>query len=184
MKSSMVIITALEQELNPGSVASRVPVIYSGIGKVNASIATLEAIQKYQPSLIINFGTVGRINKNLSGLVPIGKVLQRDMMAEPLAPRGRVPFSHEPHEILSHAQGYTCGTGDSFVTQADHWLSQNAVDVVDMELYAIASVARKYNIPWLCWKYISDEANESSGHEWSKQVNRGEEMFLQELVKL
>ena len=40
------------------------------------------------------------------------------MCAEPLAPRGQVPFSGKPNEFSSIASGYVCGTGDSFVTSA------------------------------------------------------------------
>ena len=92
MKNSLVVIVALEDELNPKNLSSHIPIIYSGIGKVNASIATYKAIMDYSPSLIINFGTVGKITPNLSGLIQIGSVIQRDMIAEPLAPRGSTPF--------------------------------------------------------------------------------------------
>lgn len=58
MKNSLVVIVALEDELNTDNISSHIPVIYSGIGKVNASIATFRAIKEYNPNLIINFGTV------------------------------------------------------------------------------------------------------------------------------
>ena len=128
-------------------------------------LATLEAIQKFAPELIINFGTVGKINKKLHGLIPIGKVVQRDMCAEPLAPRGQVPFSEKPNDFSSIASGYVCGTGDSFVTSADDWLHEKGIDVVDMELFAIASVAHERKIDWMSYKFISDDANEASGED-------------------
>jgi adenosylhomocysteine nucleosidase len=181
MKNSLVVIVALEDELNPKNLSSHIPIIYSGIGKVNASIATYKAIMDYSPSLIINFGTVGKITPNLSGLIQIGSVIQRDMIAEPLAPRGSTPFSSKPNKHVSILDGYLCGTGDSFVTQKDEWLIQNKVDVVDMELFAIASVAHVHKIDWISYKYISDDANESSGQEWSNQVHRGQHLFLDQL---
>jgi adenosylhomocysteine nucleosidase len=181
IKSSIVLIVALEDELDQGLISSHIPIIYSGIGKVNAAIATFKAIIQYQPSLIMNFGTVGKINSALSGLIQIGSVVQRDMIAEPLAPRGTVPFSSKPHQLVSITDGHVCGTGDSFVTQQDDWLLQNNVDVVDMELFAIASVAHEHQIDWVSYKYISDAANESSGHEWSQQVHQGQELFIKKL---
>jgi adenosylhomocysteine nucleosidase len=184
MKTSVVIVTALRDELDSALVPHRVPVVYSGIGKINAAMAVLEAIGQYRPELIVNFGTAGKISKDLSGLVPIGRVVQRDMMALPLAPRGQVPFSQEPHELFSLRDGFTCGSGDSFVTAEDDWLVAHGVDVVDMELFAIAAVARRYNLPWMSWKYISDEANEDSGQAWSKQVSHGQELFIDEFKKL
>jgi adenosylhomocysteine nucleosidase len=181
MKNSLVVIVALEDELDSESISSHIPIVYSGIGKVNASIATFKAIQEYKPNLIINFGTVGKITPNLSGLIQIGSVIQRDMIAEPLAPRGSVPFSRRPNKFVSIANGHVCGTGDSFVTQQDDWLTQNGVDVVDMELFAIASVAHEHQIDWLSYKFISDDANESSVQEWSLQVNQGQKLFVEQL---
>ena len=93
MKNSLVVIVALEDELNRENLSSHIPIVYSGIGKVNASIATFKAIKEYSPNLIINFGTVGKITPNLSGLIQIGSVIQRDMIAEPLSPRGTVPLA-------------------------------------------------------------------------------------------
>jgi adenosylhomocysteine nucleosidase len=183
MKDSVVLIVALKEELDTSLLSSHIPVIYSGIGKINAAIATFKAIQEYQPTTIINFGTVGKINPKLSGLIPIGKVVQRDMNAEPLAPRGIVPFSEHPNQYHSLQTGHICGTGDSFVTQHDDWLIQNAIDVVDMELFAIASVASAFQIPWLSYKFISDEANENSGQSWSDQVHLGQHLFQSELEK-
>jgi len=181
MKNSLVVIVALEDELNQEILSSHIPIIYSGIGKINASIATFKAIRIYNPTLIINFGTVGRITPHLSGLIQIGSVIQRDMIAEPLAPRGSVPFSKKPNKFFSISDGHICGTGDSFVTQQDDWLIQNRVDVVDMELFAIASVAHDHNIDWLSFKFISDDANESASQEWSKHVNQGQKLFLEKL---
>ena len=181
MKNYLVVIVALEDELNTDNISSHIPVIYSGIGKVNASIATFRAIKEYNPNLIINFGTVGKITPSLSGLIQIGSVIQRDMIAEPLAPRGSVPFSKRPNKFVSISNGHICGTGDSFVTQQDVWLTQNGVDVVDMELFAIASVAYEHKIDWISYKFISDDANESSGQEWSKKVNQGQKLFVEKL---
>lgn len=177
----MIVIAALESEIKAHSLPDHIPIVYSGIGKINAAIATFQAIQRYQPQLIINFGTVGKINPTLSGLVTINKVIQRDISAEPLAPRGIVPLSSKPNEFVVNTAGYVCGTGDSFVTQHDPWLIDQGVDVVDMELFAIAAISFEHNVKWISYKYISDAANEDSAHEWSSKVHHGEDLFLEQL---
>jgi adenosylhomocysteine nucleosidase len=184
MKKSIVIIAALETELDHRNVPAHIPVVYSGVGKVNAAIATFKAIKEFSPDLIINFGTVGKITPDLAGLIPIASVVQRDMNAEPLAPRGVVPFSDKPNKYISDLEGYICGTGDSFVTAQDDWLVQNGIDVVDMELFAIASVAHEHDVDWLAYAYISDSANENAGQEWSKNVNEGERLFIEKLQEI
>jgi adenosylhomocysteine nucleosidase len=183
MKKTVVVIVALEDEFAAEMLPANIPIVYSGIGKVNASIATFKAIYQYRPTLIVNYGTVGKINSNLSGLISIQKVIQRDIMAEPLAPRGTVPFSSKPNYFISDKDGFVCGTGDSFVTQKDLWLLENGIDVVDMELFAIAAVASDSGIAWASYKFISDEANESSGQEWSCQIKNGQQLFADQLLK-
>jgi adenosylhomocysteine nucleosidase len=178
MKTELLIITALESELKRESLPSGIEIVYSGVGKINATMTTIKAIHQYSPKRILNFGTAGKIKPELHGLLQIGKVIQRDMDAEPLLPRGKTPFCPKPQEYLSTGQ-FLCGSGDSFVTAHDPWLHSQGVDVVDMELYAIAAIAHDHNIPWQSFKYITDDANESSGEDWQARVHKGQDLFLE-----
>ena len=45
---------------------------------------TLNAIEKYSPKQIINFGTAGSLDRKIKGLVEVSSFLQRDMDASPL----------------------------------------------------------------------------------------------------
>jgi adenosylhomocysteine nucleosidase len=183
MKTELLIITALESELKREALPSGVEIVYTGIGKINATITSIKAIRQYSPKRILNFGTAGKIKPELNGLLEIGKVIQRDMQAEPLAPRGRTPFCVRPQEYLSTGQ-FVCGSGDSFVTAHDPWLDSLGVDVVDMELFAIAAVAHDHQIPWQSFKYITDDANENSGEDWQAKVHHGQDLFLERLAQI
>lgn len=183
MKTELLIITALESELKREALPSGVEIVYTGIGKINATITSIKAINQYSPKRILNFGTAGKIKPELHGLLEIGKVIQRDMQAEPLAPRGSTPFCVRPQEYLSTGQ-FVCGSGDSFVTAHDPWLHSLGVDVVDMELFAIAAVAHDCQIPWQSFKYITDDANESSGEDWQDKVHHGQDLFLERLIQI
>lgn len=180
MKTELLIITALESELKREALPSGVEIVYTGIGKINAVITSIKAINQYSPKRILNFGTAGKIKPDLHGLLEIGKVIQRDMQAEPLAPRGSTPFCVRPQEYLSTGQ-FVCGSGDSFVTAHDPWLHSLGIDVVDMELFAIAAVAHDHQIPWQSFKYITDDANESSGKDWHAKVHHGQDLFLNKM---
>jgi len=184
MKTQLLIITALESELKRASLPQGVEIVYSGVGKINAAVAAVKAIQVYDPDQIVNFGTAGKINPQLSGLLEIGKVIQRDMLTEPLAPRGATPFCSRPREYLALSGNYRCGTGDSFVISHDSWLKEQQVDVVDMELFSIAAVAYELGVPWKSFKYITDDANENSGAEWQEKVNHGQVLFLKKLSEI
>ena len=183
MKTDLLIIAALESELKRNALPAGVEMVYSGIGKINAALASIKAINQFSPSKIMNFGTAGKINPQVDGLLEIGKVIQRDMMAEPLAPRGQTPFCDRPQEYLSSGK-YICGSGDSFVSAADPWLLSQGIDVVDMELFAIAYVANYHQISWHSYKYITDDANESSANDWHQKVNHGQDLFIEKLKQL
>jgi adenosylhomocysteine nucleosidase len=51
-----------------------------------------------------------------------------------------------------------------------------------MEAYAIAKVADYAGIPFRCWKYISDNADESAADVWEENAGGGEQQFLQDVV--
>ena len=184
MTTQTIIITALTSELDASLLPEGVQIFYSGIGKLNAAITTFKAIAHSRPERILNFGTVGAVAPHASGLIEIQRVVQRDMIAEPLAPRGQVPFCTRPYEYLSESGQYTCGTGDSFVMTKDPWFAANNVDVVDMELFAIAAVAHAHNIAWRSFKYVTDHTNEESGQDGQQTVRHGESLFIEKLNEI
>ncbi|SFV77575.1 hypothetical protein MNB_SUP05-10-542 [hydrothermal vent metagenome] len=60
-------------------------------------------------------------------------------------------------------------TGDQFINDGSN-IANNA-DIVDMEGFAVAYVADKYNIPITMIKGISDDANSSSEKELFENLN-------------
>ncbi len=174
---SVALLVALPQELD-ASLLAGVPVVYTGVGKVNAAIAAAQCIQQYRPRLLLNFGSAGRVRPGPQGLLEVARVLQRDMLAEPLAPRGTTPFHDGPHALESGQSGLVCATGDSFVTGPDPWFNAQGVDVVDMELFALAAVCQRSGVAWRSLKFISDDANTESGKDWATNVRMGQQLFL------
>ena len=161
-----IVIVALESELDIALWNFEVPVVFTGVGKINAALRTHQAIEKYRPDLIVNVGTVGSLKIELGKVCEIGSVVQRDFDTTPLAPRGIVPFDGNPSIYYSADGKFRCGTGDSFVTKLDPWLIENKIDVVDMELFAIAQVCAEKDIPWKSFKFVSDMVGSNSKDEW------------------
>lgn len=174
---SILVLTALDAELDTARAPAGVEIVFTGVGKINTTIATLLAVQAKQPSLVINYGTAGKITEKLRGLVEVAHVIQRDMNAEPLAPRGTTPYATELDRLSSGHGDVICGTGDSFVTASDPWLTANKVDIVDMELFALAAVCRHQNIPWRAFKFITDDANDFAHEHWTANVADGQQLF-------
>ena len=179
--TDILVLTALPSELKAERAPAGVAVRYCGVGKVNTAIATTLALSETRPRLVVNYGTCGKIAAGVQGLIEISRVIQRDMMAMPLAPRGVTPLSDEAGDAEhGHSSGFggaVCGTGDSFVTSTDPWLIENSVDVVDMELFAIASACARFKVPWRAFKFITDDANDLAHEHWTANVASGEDLF-------
>jgi adenosylhomocysteine nucleosidase len=92
---------------------------------------------------------------------------------------GQTPF--EDTIIIDNGDGLTCSTGDNFVTDSNLLIP---ADVVDMEAYAIAKVCKKHNIEFLCYKFVSDGANEDSLNDWRTTVSQGQEYYINKLKEL
>ena len=179
----ILLCVALEAELPHNKLPHASPVIYTGVGKVQAATALAQALCKAtKPDLIVNYGTAGGLHPLVKGMTEIGTFLQRDMIAEPQAPRGTIPFS-EPTvgniKTASPVSEVRCGTGDSFVMEPDPWFVKADIDCVDMEGWALAYVAKQYGIPFRSWKYISDMADENAADEWAKNIADGADEFLE-----
>jgi adenosylhomocysteine nucleosidase len=184
MTGRILVFAAIDAELNKARAPADVEIVFTGVGKINTTIATLLAVQANKPSLVINYGTAGKITESLRGLVEVAHVIQRDMNAEPLAPRGTTPYAPALDRLSSGHNGVICGTGDSFVTTSDPWLNANHVDIVDMELFALASVCRHLGIPWRAFKFITDNANDFAHQHWTANVANGQDLFWEAMKGL
>ena len=154
---------------------------YTGVGKINATYNLTKIINKYKPKEVINYGTAGALNKELDGIIECTKFYQRDMDATGLMNLkiGQTPFD-DINEVINSKIGYSCGSGDSFVTDK----IPIKVDVVDMEAYALAKVCKLENINFRCFKFISDKANESASSDWIKNCEKGAKLFKQKLKEI
>ena len=177
-KKNTVILVALEQEL-PKSYLPGWTIIYTGVGKVNASFAISKSYYDYKPKYIVNYGTAGSLNKNISGLIEVTKFYQRDMDVRGLGfELGQTPFE-KGFFIQLNKNGYSCGTGDSFVMTSPDLIT----DIVDMEAYSYAKFCDINELNLFCFKFISDNADNDAGKDWSKTFKKGAKEFSHFFLK-
>lgn len=153
--------------------------LITGIGKVNAAYQLAKAIQYKRPSLIVNLGSAGSNEYQKGDVVCCTRFVQRDMDVRGL---GYALFE-TPLSGLSPVLEYglqmdglresVCGTGDTF--EMTH--AATVYNVIDMEAYALAMIAMKENIPFLCLKYISDGADGNAAEDWTTQVHKAAEAY-------
>ncbi|MAQ80576.1 MAG: 5'-methylthioadenosine nucleosidase [Rhodobacterales bacterium] len=171
-RQEVLLIIALKEEL-PRNLLPEFNIEYCGVGKINATYKALEIISKYEPKLIINFGTAGSLRKNLFGLHEVSHFFQRDMDARALGFKiGVTPF--EERSVIDFGRtGLSCSSGDNFVSSPP----ELKTDLVDMEAYAIAKVCVLKNIQFMCFKYVSDNADESASKNWKANASLGATAF-------
>ncbi len=149
------------------------PIYLSGCGKINATIATMKAINDGYRN-IINFGSAGTVS-DIMGLVEVTGYIDRDMDARALNFKlGQTPFEDG---IMIGESGIVCGSGDKFATSKP----EIACDIVDMEAYAIAKTCLKEGVNFRSFKYISDSADENSASDWEENVHKGNSLFQERL---
>ena len=187
-KKDILIVSALEVETQ--GQLDDLDVLYTGVGKVNATMALVGRLTDYnyaKPDLVINYGTAGSRKIKKKTLVDCTKFVQRDMDVTGLGfLRGETPFEQDPPVIIQPqnidfnpiGRNATCGTGDCFVEDK----SQYYGEVVDMEAYALAKVCYNYDVPFISFKYITDGADEQAHEDWEANLADGIEVFKEKVL--
>lgn len=178
----VLFLFALESEAT--TVFSQYNHLICGIGKVNAVYNLTKTLQESKPKLIVNLGSAGSNYYKKGDIVCCTKFIQRDMDVRGLGyeqyktPLSGLPPILEYGLLMDGTPEAICGTGDSF----EMALSDSPYNIVDMEAYALALVAKKENIPLLCLKYISDGADQDAAEDWMVQVHRTATAFKYKLT--
>ena len=194
-KKGTLIVCALEVETQ-GQLED-CDVLYTGVGKVNATYKLTQKFGKYGSyipyDLVINYGTAGSRKLSIGELVDCTKFIQRDMDVTGLGfMKHQTPYESPNVMVIRYVteppspvfnpigKNYTCGTGDSFVESLEK--GDSNIDVFDMEAYALAKVCRYYEVPFISFKYITDGANESSPKDWEDNLKDGITEFKEKIV--
>lgn len=158
-----LIVTAAEAEA--ARFDDTFPVLITGMGKVRAAMELTLALSSARPREIVNLGTAGALKASLSGLLEVSRVIQHDLPDDVLRRLSGVSYGRPL--TLRPETGPTLATGDAFVTdgRVRDLLAERA-DLVDMEGYAIASVAERFGVPVRIVKYVSDRADEAAEAAW------------------
>ncbi|MEV6550539.1 nucleosidase [Streptomyces sp. NPDC051597] len=146
------------------------PVLLTGIGKVNAASALATVLARGpHPSRVVNLGTAGALRPGWTGTHVIGSVLQHDLDSDVLA--ALTGELYGPPLDVSGPGGPTLATGDTFIADEETRarLALRA-HLVDMEGYALASVAQRAGLPLQVVKHVSDEAGEGAARTWRESV--------------
>lgn len=148
----------------------RLPVLLTGMGKVNAASAVAAALARTpRPTAVVNLGTAGALHPGWAGTYEVGSVLQHDLDTDFLRQLTGQTFGAP----LTLGDGPVLATGDQFIADdaARATLAARA-HLVDMEGYAVASTAQRLGVPVRLIKQVSDEAGAGAVRTWRESVDQ------------
>lgn len=153
---------------------AEVAVAKSGIGKVNAALATKAVIDAFAPDVVISTGVAGGTGADagILDVVVADRLAYHDVWCgpgtDPCVPDGFDPFFTPPAEILALPaleprpgliHGLIC-SGDSFISRpeevAEIRRKQPDVKAVEMESTAIAHACALAGVPMIAVRVVSD----------------------------
>ena len=182
----VLIVMALPVESQGIFERAGVPVLFCGLGKVNAATALARRLTQYRAAgqplpRVVNFGSAGSRHFASGALVACRRFVQRDLDVSALGfALGHTPFEEVPAElqfrpVFIHLPEGLCGSGDSFETGA----AKLHCEVVDMEAYALAKVCYVEGAPFACAKYITDGADHAAARDWESNLKHAAVAFWQ-----
>ena len=182
---------ALEIE-SQGLFAERnIPVLYTGLGKVNAAYRRARALTEHRSQhgvlpTVVYFGTVGSPKLSAGSVVACRRFVQRDMDVTGLGfALGTTPFEDVPPTLefaplFPELPEGVCGTGDRFETGKP----LVDCDVIDMEGYALAKVCHLEGAAFGAVKFVTDGADGDAGVDWQANLPRAARAFVEHFSAL
>lgn len=182
---------ALEVESQGLFAALDVPVLYTGLGKVNAAYRLARALAEHRGRhgtmpTVVNFGTAGSPTLKAGSVVACRRFVQRDMDVSGLGfALGTTPFEDVPpvlefEPMFPELADGICGTGDRFETGKP----LVDCDVIDMEAYALAKVCHLEQARFGAVKFVTDGADGNAGVDWEANLPHAARAFVEHYGRL
>jgi adenosylhomocysteine nucleosidase len=177
---AVLFVMATAQEYGP-HLRRLVDPLITGVGPVEAAAATAAALGTLDavgrlPDLVFTLGTAGSRRLDHAAVYQIASVSYRDMDASLLGfEKGRTPFLDEPPVVtipqrIPGIPAASISTGGAIISGTAY--EAIAADMVDMESYAVLRAARRFHVPMIGLRGISDGRTELTGlHDWTEYLH-------------
>ncbi len=170
---AILFVMATEQEYG-AELKKRIVPLITGVGPVEAAAATAEALAKLSanndlPDIVFSLGSAGSRKLEHAEVYQLSSVCYRDMDCSPLGfERGLVPFLDEPAVISIPLQ--IPGIASASIASGASIVSGKAydaidADMVDMESYAVYRAAKRFRVPTMGLRGITDGRTELARYE-------------------
>ena len=178
--ASVLFVMATDQEYGP-HLRRLIDPLITGVGPVEAAAATAGtlatlAARNQRPDIVFSIGSAGSRTLEHAGVYQIASVAYRDMDATALGVEaGVTPFLGEPARIdiayrLPGVPAASISTGGAIISGAAY--DGIEADMVDMESYAVLRAARRFGVPMIGLRGISDGRSDLTGlHDWTEYLH-------------
>lgn len=177
----------------------------SGVGEISAALSTQMLILKFGVEVILNFGVVGGLSKELNygGVAYVGEIVHYDFTAsyknmDDYA--GKYLFQPDSYifnadkdmlelakNVIGDRKVARIVTGDKFVDDNDfrNWLINHfGGEICDMESAGIYFACRYHNVPFLMIKAVSDSADDNASADFNATIDAGVTFYVEAVKKL
>ncbi|MDQ0513325.1 5'-methylthioadenosine/S-adenosylhomocysteine nucleosidase [Ancylobacter amanitiformis] len=178
-QARVLFVMATTHEYGP-ALRARIHPLICGVGPVEAAVATAAALARLDhagqlPDVVFTLGSAGSQRLDHAGIYQMASVSYRDMDASPLGfEKGVTPFLDEPAHIpiayrIEGVPTASLATGASIVSGASY--AAIDADMVDMESFAVLRAARRFGVPTIGLRGISDGRRALAGFEdWTEYL--------------
>lgn len=177
---SILFVMAAEPEYGD-NLKSRISPLLTGVGPVEAAAAASAALAVLSltrglPDLVFTLGSAGSRRLDHAVIYQIASVSYRDIDASVLGiPKGVTPFLGEPAVMpitqrIPEIPAASLSTGGAVISGAGYDAIED--DMVDMESFAIFRAARRFGVPMIGLRGISDGRSDLTGlHDWTEYLS-------------
>jgi adenosylhomocysteine nucleosidase len=176
----VLFVMATQHEYGP-HLKARIDPLITGVGPVEAAAstgATLAALahRGARPDLVFTLGSAGSRTLEHAEIYQVNSVAYRDMDCTALGfERGLTPFLDEPAvieipHVIPGIPAASLSSGGNIVSGAAYDVIDS--EMVDMETYSVLRAARRFRVPLVGLRGITDGRAELTGfHDWAEYLH-------------
>ena len=155
---------------------SQIVLVICGIGKANAAMGTTYCCIAFRPSLILNLGAAGAVDRTLK----LGDVFQISEIFEPDRPdfKTRGPVTHTPDTTGGFLTATLATQDRPVIDPEDRTNISRIARLVDMEAAAVVQVCRKFGITCRVFKFVSDTPEHTEELDIVSNIKKARSSFF------
>lgn len=168
-----LLVMALKEESQGLFESQGIPVFYTGVGLISSTHQLTKRLLQDRPQRVLNLGSAGSRRFQKGSLVEVEKTLRRDSVMAWLNKAITL-------DLITDLPRGVCASAD-FV---DTSLNTEKWDLMDMEVFALASVCQSFGVPLTSIKYVTDSSDHQVAQDWEKNLKVCAENLLSFFLKV